>query len=281
MLLIADSGGTKTTWAFVRSTNNIETSETKGIHPYFQNVHEISQIIEYLPVDLVAEVTEVQFYGAGCGAKEQARKVASALKNHFPEEARIEVHTDVFGAARALCQRSAGMAAILGTGSNTCFYDGKRIVNNSRGFGFILGDEGSGAVMGKRLVIDYLYQNMPTHLLQILESKHGFEADTLLKNVYQKPAPNRYLAQFSYFIHEHRDEPYIQQLLQSHFEDFFQKRILVFEGHQKLPLHLIGSIAFYFQEEIRAAAASFGVEIGKVLQNPVEDLVAYHLANVQ
>ncbi|MGB1243348.1 MAG: N-acetylglucosamine kinase [Chitinophagales bacterium] len=279
MLLIADSGGTKTTWAFVHSAKDIEISETKGIHPYFQNAYEISQIIEYLPLDLVEEVTEVQFYGAGCGAKEQAQKVASALKNHFPNKARIEVYTDVFGAARALCQQSAGIAAILGTGSNTCFYDGKRIVNNSRGFGFILGDEGSGAVMGKRLVVDYLYQNVPLHLLIKLETIHGFEADKLLKNVYQEAAPNRYLAQFSYFIHQHRSEPYIQQLLQSHFEDFFRKRILVFEIHQKLPLHLIGSIAFYFQEEIRAVAASFGVEIGKVLQSPVEGLVEYHLVS--
>ncbi|MGB0930454.1 MAG: BadF/BadG/BcrA/BcrD ATPase family protein [Chitinophagales bacterium] len=279
MLLIADSGGTKTTWAFVHSADDIEISKTKGIHPYFQNVQEISQILEYLPIDLVVEVTEIQFYGAGCGAKEQAQKVASALKNHFPNKAKIEVHTDVFGAARALCQGSAGMAAILGTGSNTCFYDGKRIVNNSRGFGFILGDEGSGAVMGKQLVMDYLYQKVPLHLLIQLEEKHGLEDDELLKNVYQKPAPNRYLAQFSYFIHQHRSEPYIQQLLQSHFEDFFRKRILIFEEHQKLPLHLIGSIAFYFQEEIRVVAANFGIEIGKVLQNPVEGLVGYHLVS--
>ena len=278
MLLIADSGGTKTTWAFVASTKDIEIVETKGIHPYFQNDIEIGQIIEHLPYDLVEGVTEVQFYGAGCGAYEQAQKVATALEKHFLKQAKIEVHTDVLGAARALCQHAEGMAAILGTGSNTCLYDGKQIVENSRGFGFILGDEGSGAVMGKQLVIDYLYREMPSHLQQKLEERYALNDNVLLANVYQEAAPNRYLAQFSFFIHEHRSEPYIQQLLRSHFEVFFHKRILVYEAHQTLPLHLMGSIAYYFQNEIRAVAAEFGVEIGKVLQNPMEDLVQYHLA---
>lgn len=278
MLLIADSGGTKTAWTFAASAHDIEIAETKGIQPYFQNAYEISQIIESLPKDLMKEVTEIQFYGAGCGAYEQAQKVASVLENQFPKQAKIEVHTDVLGAARALCQQSAGMAGILGTGSNTCLYDGKQIVENSRGFGFILGDEGSGAVMGKRLVVDYLYREVPTPLQQKLEKRYAFDDNSLLANVYQNPAPNRYLAQFSFFIHKHRKEPYIQQLLQSHFEDFFRKRIQVFEAHQELPLHLLGSIAFYFQDEIRAVAAEFGIEIGKVLQNPMEDLVFFHLS---
>ncbi len=277
MLLIADSGGTKTIWAFVNSGSDTEIVETKGIHPYFQEAYQMSQIMEALPLDLVEEVSQLQFYGAGCGAKEEAQKVGSVLNKRFPKNAKIEVQTDVLGAARALCQYSEGMAAILGTGSNTCLYDGEKIVKNSRGFGFILGDEGSGAVMGKRLVMDYLYRDLPAHLLQQLEEKYGFEDDILLKNVYQEPAANRYLAQFSFFIHQYRSEPYIQRLLQSHFEAFFRKRILVFDVHQKLPLHLLGSIAYYFQEEIRRVAAGFGVEIGKVLQNPIQELVEYHL----
>ncbi len=278
MLLIADSGGTKTSWAFVEAKGKVEVLETKGIQPYFQDSYQMSQIIWHLPEELVEEVTELQFYGAGCGAIAQARSVKNVLSDCFPSEAKIEVHTDVLGAARALCQHEAGIAAILGTGSNTCYYDGKQIIQNSRGFGFILGDEGSGAVMGKQLMIDYLYGNMPKHLLQKMERRLQLTPDKILKQVYKETAPNRYLARFSYFIHEHRKEAYIQAFLQSHFEDFFRKRILVFEGHQKLPLHLIGSIAFHFQAEIKKTASQFGIELGKILQHPMLDLVEYHLS---
>ena len=279
MLLIADSGGTKTTWAFVVGTHNVQFIETKGIHPYFQNRHEISEIIQELPRDWRTKATQLQFYGAGCGAKEQAMKVEEALKEHFPKKPKIEVQVDILAAARALCQHSEGIAAILGTGSNACHYDGEKIVEISRGFGFILGDEGSGAVMGKRLIEDYLYHKMPLHLLQKLEETHQLTPDKVLKQVYQQPAPNRYLAQFSYFIHAHRHETYLQELLKSHFGDFFRRRILVFESHQRVPLHLMGSIAFHFQEEIKQAAAQFSIHLGSVLQNPIEGLVAYHLTD--
>ncbi|MFK7905729.1 MAG: N-acetylglucosamine kinase [Chitinophagales bacterium] len=278
MLLIADSGGTKTSWAFVETTDKVEIVETEGIHPYFQDSYQMSKIIWHLPEELIEEVTELQFYGAGCGARTQARNVQNVLSDCFPDGAKIKVDTDVFGAARALCQHEAGIAGILGTGSNTCRYDGRQIIENSRGFGFILGDEGSGAVMGKRLMVDYLYQKMPLHLLQKLERRLQLTPDKVLEHVYKKTAPNRYLAKFSYFIHEHRKETYVQELLQSHFEDFFRKRILVFEGHQNLPLHLIGSIAFHFQAEIKKVAAQFDIELGKILQNPMQDLIQYHLS---
>ncbi|MEZ4887955.1 MAG: BadF/BadG/BcrA/BcrD ATPase family protein [Chitinophagales bacterium] len=276
-VLIADSGGTKTIWAFVAPSENIEVIETKGIQPYFQDANQIRQIIEDLPKELKESIAELYYYGAGCGAFELASKVESVLVNCFPKKAKIEVHTDVLGAARALCQHSAGIAAILGTGSNTCYYNGENIVENSRGFGFILGDEGSGAVMGKQLIVDFLYRNIPSHLLLKLKEKYRIEDDTILENVYQKPAANRYLAQFSYFIHEHRNEPYIQQLLKTHFEGFFRKRVLVLQKNPYLPLHLSGSIAFHFQAEIKAVAAQFGIEVGTVLQNPIERLIHYHL----
>jgi len=278
MLLIADSGGTKTTWAFVEAVDKVKIVETEGIHPYFRDSYQMSQIIWHLPKELIEEVSELQFYGAGCGARAQAQNVQNVLSDCFPNETKIEVHTDIFGAARALCQREAGIAGILGTGSNTCRYDGRQIIEKSRGFGFILGDEGSGAVMGKRLMVDYLYQKMPLHLLQKLEYRLQLTPDKVLEQVYKNSAPNRYLAKFSYFIHEHRNETYIQELLQSHFEDFFRKRILVFEGHQNLPLHLIGSIAFHFQAEIKKVASEFGIELGKILQNPIQDLIQYHIS---
>ncbi len=276
MLLIADSGGTKTTWAFVETSDEVDYSETDGMHPYFQTTYQLSQTVQHLPQEWVAETKELYFYGAGLGAKEQASKIEYVLKDYFSDSTQIEVQTDMVGTARALCQHEAGMTAILGTGSNTCLYDGQQIVQNSRGFGFILGDEGSGAVMGKCLITDYLYNRIPKGFRYKLEDRYDLTTDDILKRVYQEDAPNRYLASFSHFIYEYREETYFQTLLQAHFSDFFEKCIVVFDDYENLPLHLTGSIAFYFLADIQRVAAKFGVSIGKVLRDPLEGLVAYH-----
>lgn len=276
MLLIADSGGTKTTWAFVEASGKVGYSETDGMQPYFQTTSQLSQTVQHLPQEWVKGTKQLYFYGAGLGAKEQASKIESVLKSYFPDSTQLEVQTDMVGTARALCQHEAGMTAILGTGSNTCLYDGQKIVQNSRGFGFILGDEGSGAIMGKRLIIDYLYNQIPKNFRYELEEQYDLTVDKVLKKVYQKDAPNRYLAGFSHFVHKYRTEAYFHTLLQTHFSDFFEKRIVIFEGYNNLPLHLTGSIAFYFLVDIQRVAVMFGVKIGKVLRNPLEGLVMYH-----
>ncbi len=285
MKLIADSGSTKTSWCLFRNDGSRQLLSTQGINPFQQSEEVITQVLlsELLPQlytsstgsdtsDAARYPLSINFYGAGCTA-EQSPRVQSALRNAFPSASAIEVQSDMLGAARSLCGHRPGIVAILGTGSNSCLYDGTRIVRNVSPLGFILGDEGSGAYIGRRLVGDVLKQQLPTDICQAFLSETNLTAPEIIRRTYREPMPNRFLASLSPFCARHRDNPAIRSLLIDCFSQFFQRNITAYDG---TVVHLVGSVAYYYQEEIKSAAALLGYIIGNVLREPLEGLIAYH-----
>ncbi len=288
MILIADSGSTKTDWRLIDEKNIIHQFSTQGINPYFQSKEEIDFILkaELMPqlksqIQLSAEQVsnhkfQIFFYGAGCKADSKKRNVQDAVIQNF-QSSIIEVNTDLLGAARALCGSKPGIAAILGTGSNTCYYDGENIIENRSSLGFILGDEGSGAHIGKTFIQSYLNKEMPAELASVFFEHFNLTTDDILDAVYKKPMPNRFLASFSKFIHQNLKDKYIIDLVTNCFETFLDKHICKYKNHKELPVGCVGSVAFHFCDILSAVAAKNGVNIGKIVETPIEELVLYHL----
>lgn len=272
MILIADSGSTKTDWCM----GDGPIIHTSGINPFHQSLEQIHRILcDELRPQLPTNVTfsAIYFYGAGC-IPEKSPILQNALQNLFPE-ACIEVQSDLLGAARALCGKYSGIACILGTGSNSCFYDGKQIVSNVSPLGYILGDEGSGAVLGKRLVGDCLKKQLPPDICEAFLQTFGLTPSDIIERVYRQPQANRFLASLTPFLSAHREKPGIHQLLVSCFEDFFLRNIMQYP-YQNKPVHFVGSIAWYFQEELKEVARRLGIQTGKIIQSPIEELRNYH-----
>lgn len=272
MTLIADSGSTKTDWCMENTT----IIHTQGINPFHQSAEYIKHIVtdELLP-QLPKDITirDIHFYGAGC-TPEKSVILKDILATHFPEST-IEVQSDLVGAARALCGNAPGIACILGTGSNSCYYDGKQIISNISPLGFILGDEGSGAVLGKRLVGDCLKNQLPKDICDAFLQTFKLTPAQIIEKVYRQPQANRFLASLTPFLATHRTVPQIHNLLVSSFKDFFQRNILQYP-YQGTQVHFVGSIGWHFQEEVKGAAQTFGIETGKFIQSPITELQKYH-----
>lgn len=273
MKLIADSGSTKTSWALMTDDSTVMLT-TQGINPYQQSEDEIGRIVreELLP-QLGGELpSEIYFYGAGCTA-ESSPIVRKALEHIFGNDTRIEVNSDMLGAARGLCGNDAGIVAILGTGANSCYYDGKDITANVSPLGFILGDEGSGAYIGKRLVGDVLKRQLPDSVCKAFLEETGLTAAEIIQRTYREPLPNRFLASLSPFCARHRSEPSIHNLLKDCFMQFFVRNVRAYSGNH---IHFVGSIAYYYQEEIAEVSEELGYTVGKAIQAPIDGLVEYH-----
>jgi glucosamine kinase len=281
MILIADSGSTKTDWRLIDNAKKIHQFTMQGINPYFQTKEQISEIIktEFLP-QLTARnshhISQLFFYGAGCGTDSKKEIVKTALSENF-SSAVVEVNSDLLAAARALCGSEPGIAAILGTGSNTCYYDGKNIVKNRASLGFILGDEGSGAHIGKTFIQAYLNKEMPVALATRFFERFKLSKDDILDAVYKKPMPNRFLASFSLFIYQNLKEQYVVDLVATCFEQFFNIHICKYENHKAIPLSCVGSVAFYYSNIFRAVALKKGVVIDKIIETPIAGLTLFHL----
>ena len=276
MILIADSGSTKTDWCVVLKDTPIKRIGTKGINPFFQSEEEIQQMltINLLPQLPEGTINSVYFYGAGC-TPEKAPIIRRAIADSLPIIGNIKANSDMLAAARGLCGHEAGIVCILGTGSNSCFYNGEDIVNNVSPLGFILGDEGSGAVLGKLLVGDVLKNQLPPSLKETFLQQFGLTAPEIIDRVYRQPFPNRFLASLSPFIAQHLEEPAIHQLVLGSFIAFLRRNVMQYD-YQQYPAHFIGSVAHYYKEILQEAADDTGVEIGKVLQSPMEGLIEYH-----
>ncbi|MDO4162846.1 MAG: ATPase [Bacteroides sp.] len=281
MILIADSGSTKTDWCAVgRGGTLLQRITTKGINPFFQTEEEIGKTIqdELLPQLLDSKPEAVYFYGAGC-IHDKAEIVRMALMKQLSSSddrrANIEVNTDMLAAARGLCGREAGIVCIMGTGSNSCYYDGKEIVSNVSPLGFILGDEGSGAVLGKLLVGDLLKNQLPAPLKEQFLAQFNLTPTDIIDRVYRKPFPNRFLAGLSPFLAQHLEEPSIRSLVLNSFKAFFLRNVMQYDylHHQA---HFIGSIAYHYKELLIQAAEEVGVQTGEILQSPMEGLIRYH-----
>lgn len=280
MIIIADSGSTKTDWRLIDNKNQIYQYATQGINPYFQDEVEISEIIksEFLPQlksHIIPPQSHIYFYGAGCGADAKKEIIQVALNENFPFSI-IEVNTDLLAAARALCGSNPAIAAILGTGSNTCYYDGSTIIENRASLGFIMGDEGSGAHIGKTFIQSYLNKAMPTDLSARFFERFKLSTNDILDAVYKKPMPNRFLASFSKFIYQNLKEQYVIDLVANCFEQFFDKHICKYEKHKELKLSCVGSVAFYYSNILRAVAVKKGVNIDIIIETPIAGLTLYH-----
>jgi N-acetylglucosamine kinase-like BadF-type ATPase len=276
MILIADSGSTKTHWCVVDKGQAVKSFVTAGMNPFFQTEKEL--ILEFkqslMPAIKGFRFSTAYFYGAGLVSKDNKIKVCLALTTLL--QTSVEVNGDLMGAARALCLRRPGIACILGTGSNSCLYDGFMVVKNIPPLGYILGDEGSGAVLGKMLAGDCLKNRMPQYLADKFMSQYNLTAAELLDRVYRQPFPNRYLATLSRFLGENIDEPYVNNLLCDAFRSFFIRNVMQYDGFDTYKVNFIGSIAFFYQPQLRFAAQSLGINVGVVEQSPMPGLLVYH-----
>ena len=276
MNLIIDNGGTKAIWVLADNQAVLEQFTTTGIYPLLSDDDAIQAYIQEGNQQHQSSIDQVYFYSTGCRPAEQKMRLTHLLEDSFSATGRVEVQTDVLAAARALCGHEPGIACIMGTGSNSCLYDGSQIVSNRGGYGFILGDEGSGAVLGKILLQHYSNQTLPEHLIEALNQAYQLKVEDVIMQVYTKDKPNKYLAKFGPFLHEHRKDPFIAKLIQEQFTEFFEKCVIVYSDHKKLPIHFLGSIAHYFQEELRQTANKFGLTIKTIIKDPMPGLVRYH-----
>jgi len=276
MKLIADSGSTKTHWCVTDNAVVVKNIFTKGINPFYQTEDEIlSEVnLHLIPQVQGLQIDEIFFYGTGCSFPEKKAMVSRALGHHFKGIV-IEIESDLLGAARSLFGRNEGIACILGTGSNSCLYDGKTIVENVSPLGFMLGDEGSGAVLGKKLVADCLKNQLPAELKAKFMAQYELTPELILENVYKKPFPNRFLAGFAPFLLQNIEEPAIFNLVYDSFDEFFVRNVMQYplEG---LKVGFIGSIAFHFKDTLEIVASERGIEVAAIEQSPMNGLVRQH-----
>ena len=276
MMLIADSGSTKTDWCVILDNTPIKRIGTKGLNPFFQSEEEIQQELTHslLPQLPEGTIDSVYFYGAGC-TPEKAPTLRRAIADSLPIVGNIKAYSDMLAAARGRCGREAGITCILGTGSNSCFYDGKEIVNHISPLGFILGDEGSGAVLGKLLVGDILKNQLSPAIKEAFLKQFDLTVPEIIDRVYRQPFPNRFLASLSPFIAQHLEEPGIRQLVLGSFIAFLRRNVMQYD-YTQYPAHFIGSVAHCYKEILQEAAQETGIRIGKILQSPMEGLIQYH-----
>ncbi|MFM7709738.1 MAG: N-acetylglucosamine kinase [Ferruginibacter sp.] len=274
--LIADSGSTTTDWALVYATE-VRCFKTEGISPYFHSDQQIQAILhdQVKPQCMDVLPEQIHFYGTGCASASNATKIKSSLSVLFPAS-NITVEHDLLGAARALCGRSPAIACILGTGSNSCEYDGNHITQNRPGLGYVLGDEGSGAYLGKQLVARYLYGDLDTTLAERFAHSYGLNKDMILDRVYRQPLANRFLAGFAPFLSENRGDEQVEQILRDSFGAFVNGHIARYQHNQSLPVHATGSIAAAFSDVLIHALKEAGMQAGQVMKTPVDGLVRYH-----
>ncbi|MGL5893378.1 MAG: ATPase [Bacteroidales bacterium] len=279
MILIADSGSTKTSWSLVDRDGMLFEYSTLGINPFFQTEEDICEDLEmnlYPKISMIS-IEDIFFYGAGCALPEKKELVANALRKFFPK-ANIEVESDLLAVARAQCRQNAGIACILGTGSNSCFYNGEKIVKNISPLGYILGDEGSGAVLGRLLVSDCMKNQLPQRLIDKFFNKFQITPAEILENVYKKPFPNRFLARFTIFLSENICEPEIAEIVYKGFKEFFTRNVMQYD-YENYHVHVIGSIAYHFSHILKEVSDELGISIGSIERSPMKGLVYYHTKN--
>lgn len=276
MILIADSGASKTDWRMLGPNGSIEQAQSIGYNPYYQPIEQLDkEVREVLVPQVKHPVKKIFYYGTGCSSDKNRKMIRTALERYFTD-AHIEVWHDLLAAARALCGEEPGIACILGTGSNSCYYDGVRIVENVTSLGYVLGDEGSGAWMGKKIVADYLRKDLPEKLWDQFKKRFPMDRDEILSRVYSQEMPSRFLGSFSHFIFQHLKEPYCYRLVYDGFSEFMEKNVMRYEKYNELKVHFVGSVAFYFSDILRQVANDKGITLKNILESPIAGLTLYH-----
>ncbi len=285
MILIADSGSTKTDWTLMdKEGKERKTFHTIGYNPYFIDTENIFySLSENLLKDLDAsKVTEVYFYGAGCSTTEKKDIVHKALVRSFPHVKNIFLGHDLLASARALLGNEKGFAAILGTGTNTCIYDGNDIELNIDSLGYLMGDEGSGSYIGKKILRDFMRGNLQPELqARFKERFHIVDNEQIFSTLYQTQFPNRYLASFCAFADEFVTHPYIKNKVRDSFRDFFKNLTSKYPNYKNYTFNCVGSVGFVFKDILEEVALSYDMKIGRVIKSPMDDLVAFHLAKAK
>ena len=279
MKLVVDSGSTKSDWGFFNTPYDLKVYKTQGMNPLHIHGDELKTIISHELLDKNPDikpdqVKELFFYGSGCANNTICSQMENILKDYFPN-ASITVDSDMLGAARALCGNSEGVACVLGTGSNSCLYNGSTVKDQVPSLGYILGDEGSAAALGRRLINDCFKRQLPENVCKEFIEKYSLTKDIVIENVYRKPMANRYIANFATFLIDKRDIPEVHKLLVQCFSDFFTRNVISYHKPW-MPVHFVGSLANSFSDELREAADSLGMTIGKIVTSLMEGLVEYH-----
>lgn len=278
MILIADSGSTKTAWCLISGNQRVKDITTKGINPFYQTEEEIeAELKNTLCQEIGGEnkINSVYFYGAGCADSQINNKLAKTLQQVLKSD-KAEVSSDMLGAARGIFKHQKGIACIMGTGSNSAYYDGNEIVKSIPAGGFIIGDEGSGAVLGKTLIADYIKNQMPENILAEFKKFYNGTYLDVVNHVYKQPFPNRWLANFTKFMYEKREDDYIHNMIVNSFTLFFNRNIKQFDSWKDMEVGFVGSIAYYFEKELKEAAQKCEITISDIYQNPIEGLIEYH-----
>lgn len=278
MLLIADSGSTKTDWRLVKEDGEtISTIQTQGLNPYFLSGEEIALIIKEEVLPAVSEVEKVFFYGAGCGLPLKAAQVKKGIDSVFTNSLPAEVAGDILGSARSLLQDQPGITCILGTGSNSCVYDGNKIIENVPSLGFILADWGSGTVLSKELISLLLQEKLSFEIEEDFKETYGLDRIQILDSIYNKPLANRFLASFTPFLLKHAEDPLCRQIIVDNFRMFFTYFVHRYRLEQdEMKLGITGSVAYYFRRYLLEVAEEMGIEIETIVQHPMDGLVKYH-----
>lgn len=279
MIIIADGGSTKTNWCLIDDAGKKIYFNTEGYNPYFvSSDYMISSLKKGLPSDLpYDQIEEVNYYGAGVHNQEKAAIVKTALSAHFTG-ADIRVGHDLIAAARALLGTQAGFAAILGTGTNSCIYDGEKITHNIDSAAYILGDEGSGCYIGKKVLADYVRGYMPEALRQVFWETYKLTPDDVMDHVYTKPLVSRFCAGFSKFVYDNNIHiEYCRNIVKQSFLDFFNNLVVRYPDYKTYTFNCIGSVGYNFRNVLSETAEEFGMKVGKILRSPIDDLVQYHI----
>lgn len=279
IILIADSGSTKTDWVLCNGSIIVKRIKTQGLNPTIQSSDEILAVLKAELADNIDTTApqKIFFYGAGCAYETANNRMKQALEAVFTTK-EIDIYSDLLASARALCGHEEGIACILGTGSNSCLYDGKNIIDNTPSMGYILGDEGSGANLGRQLVSDCVKKQLPKAIREKFMQEYNLDVATILERVYHTPLPNRWLASLTPFIQENKKNAEVHTMLKHCFTQFFQRNVMVYR-RSWLPIHISGGIGMNFSEEIRETAESLGLSVGNIVESPMEGLIKFHSNN--
>lgn len=280
MKLIAESGSTRTEWALVEDNHLVQRVFTEGLNPFFQTRREISRSVRLgLPESFFKKkLDQVYYYGAGCSSYEKKNILGASLVAQFKTP--IQVESDLLAAARGLFKCEAGIACILGTGSNSCFYDGKIIVKNVKAARYILGDEGSGAVLGKLFLADLLKGLAPKELANEFHEKFRISVNDVMESVYNLPFPNRFLGTIAYFLGDYMDNEYVYNLLTNNLRSFFNRNVCQYD-YINYPIRFVGSLAYAYPDILQEVAQEFGVEIDVIEETPMNGLIEFHSMNIE
>lgn len=279
MIIIADGGSTKTNWCLLDDNQKKIYFNTEGYNPYFvDSDYIVSSLKKGLPHDLpLDKIQEVNYYGAGVHNDEKAKIVSDAFRELFPN-AKIEIGHDLLAAARALLGKETGFAAILGTGTNTCIYDGEKITHNISSAAYILGDEGSGSYIGKKLLTDFVRDLMPEDVAEVFYNTYKLTKDEIMDSVYTKPLANRFCASFSKFVYDNNvNIEYTRKIVDDAFEAFFNNLVSKYPNYQSYTFNCIGSVGYNFRNVLEEKATQYGMKVGKILRSPIDDLVQFHI----